>query len=181
MVSFSCDDCQNVFTKPKVERHLYNCSTSTVSCIDCGTVFDRRTVRAHTSCIIEAEKYGPHRTKSDSTFCVTCQLQLNGAVHAEQHYNSKKHRANLRKAKQREIPTSSRAQTIKEVSPNGKDVPKESRLILEVVQPITASSDHFDGKINNQKEKTKRSSHPETTKANVKADSENDVYRNNFV
>eukprot|EP00178_Gracilaria_changii_P004323 TRINITY_DN167_c0_g1_i2.p1 TRINITY_DN167_c0_g1~~TRINITY_DN167_c0_g1_i2.p1 ORF type:complete len:206 (-),score=27.89 TRINITY_DN167_c0_g1_i2:3288-3905(-) len=100
MVSFSCDHCQNVFTKPRIGTHLQACRSPTVSCIDCGTVFDRRTVRSHKSCISESEKYGPRRTKSDDTFCVNCQLKLNGAVHAKQHYDSKKHRAKLRRDKQ---------------------------------------------------------------------------------
>lgn len=102
MVSFSCDKCQNVFTKPKVERHFLSCRTQSVSCIDCGVVFNRQTVRKHKSCISEAEKYAPRNkssTECTQTFCGICKLTLNGAVHALQHYESKKHRAAERKIK----------------------------------------------------------------------------------
>lgn len=105
MVSFSCDKCQNVFTKPKVVRHLLSCKTQSVSCIDCGVVFDKKTVREHKSCISEAEKYAPKNTSSTEctqTFCGICKLALNGAVHALQHYDSKKHRAAERKLKEAE-------------------------------------------------------------------------------
>lgn len=102
MVSFSCDKCQNVFTKPKVERHFPSCRTRSVSCIDCSVVFDKHSVRKHMSCISEAEKYAPKNkssTECTQTFCGKCKLTLNGAVHALQHYESKKHRAAERKIK----------------------------------------------------------------------------------
>ncbi|PXF43719.1 hypothetical protein BWQ96_06549 [Gracilariopsis chorda] len=178
MVSFSCDACQNVFTKPKVERHLYNCPTSTVSCIDCGTVFDRHTIRAHTSCITEAEKYGPRRTKSDSTFCVTCYLQLNGAVHAEQHYNSKKHRANIRKAK-RKILTSAEAGTNSKVQPEGKALPKVDGNEPDATEPFGILPDEVNGREGSTRKKTKTSSHREVRKAADGADCEKDPHRTN--
>lgn len=105
MVSFSCDACQNVFTKPRIERHMGSCHTSSVSCIDCGIVFTHATIRGHTSCITEAEKYGDKKASKQCTRnrCGLCDINLNGAVHAEQHYNSKKHRAQERKQKQQQI------------------------------------------------------------------------------
>lgn len=100
-MSFSCDACQNVFTKPKVLRHFQNCRTQSVSCIDCSAVFNSQSVRAHSSCVTEAEKYGPKggSTACTQAFCGICKLALNGAVHALQHYESKKHRSSERKLK----------------------------------------------------------------------------------
>lgn len=102
MVSFSCDECQDVVTKPKVNRHLIRCRGATLSCLDCLKTFNEQTVTGHTSCISEAEKYGPKTSqkelKSSQTFCAVCNLQLNGVVHAYQHYESKKHRAALRRS-----------------------------------------------------------------------------------
>lgn len=100
MVSFSCDVCQDVVTKPKVIRHMQRCrgGRSVVSCLDCQRTFDIHTVRAHTSCITETEKFGPKKVNGNKeTYCQTCHLELNGAVHALQHYESKKHRAALRR------------------------------------------------------------------------------------
>jgi LYAR-type C2HC zinc finger len=102
MVSFCCDNCQDVMTKPKVLAHFGTCRTRNVSCIDCGVTFDRHTVRAHTSCITEEAKYGPKsavKKENSQTFCVDCDLALNGAVAAAQHYDSKKHKATLRRKK----------------------------------------------------------------------------------
>lgn len=101
MVSFSCDHCQNVFTRARIDRHFLSCRTHSVSCIDCGTVFDSYTVKQHTSCITEAEKYEgrgrPHQ--SSKSYCTICNLDIPGLVAAEQHYQSKKHRANERRQK----------------------------------------------------------------------------------
>lgn len=100
MVSFCCDDCQEVVTKPKVQRHLMQCRNSKVSCLDCQQTFDLHSVGYHTSCISEAEKYGPKwaAERTREKYCSLCQLELNNAVHAEQHYASKKHRAALRRS-----------------------------------------------------------------------------------
>jgi hypothetical protein len=89
-------------TKPKVLAHFSSCRTRSVSCIDCGVTFDRKTVRPHTSCITEEAKYGPksgHKKANSQTFCVDCDLALPGAVAAVQHYESKKHKAVLRRKK----------------------------------------------------------------------------------
>lgn len=98
MVSFSCDDCQNVFTRKRIDGHFYRCRTRSVSCIDCGCVFDASSVKRHTSCITEAEKYEGGGVGVCSTdpnkYCTICKLQLPGLVAAAQHYNSKKHKKN---------------------------------------------------------------------------------------
>lgn len=104
MVSFVCDGCQDVRTKPKAMAHFSSCrSCSTMSCIDCGMTFTTRTIGAHTSCVTEAAKYGPRSSATiavdSQTRCCTCSLDLNGAVHALQHYESKKHKKMLRAAK----------------------------------------------------------------------------------
>jgi LYAR-type C2HC zinc finger len=100
MVSFICDLCQEVKTKPKALAHFSSCRSPTMSCIDCGITFTARTIGPHTSCMTEAFKYGPRSANVDSqTYCGTCALPLNGAVHALQHYESKKHRKNKRTAK----------------------------------------------------------------------------------
>lgn len=105
MVSFSCDLCQDVCTKAKVDRHFARCRTGSMSCIDCGVEFDRRTIKPHTSCVTEAEKYerrGKNNptVKNSESYCATCKLDISGAVAAVQHYASKKHRANERRSKQ---------------------------------------------------------------------------------
>lgn len=95
-------------TKPKVNRHLIRCRGATLSCLDCLKTFNEQTVTGHTSCISEAEKYGPKtpqkEIKSSQTFCAVCNLHLNGAVHAYQHYESKKHRAALRRSSKNSKP-----------------------------------------------------------------------------
>ncbi len=101
MVSFSCDYCQDVQTRKRVDSHFFRCRTRSVSCIDCGAQFDARSVKSHTSCISEAEKYeGGARgvRKSSNSYCAICNLAIPGLVAAEQHYNSKKHKKNERAA-----------------------------------------------------------------------------------
>jgi hypothetical protein len=107
MVSFSCDNCQDVVTKPKVIYHFQSCRTQSVSCIDCGVVFNSHSVKAHTSCISEAQKHGPKGGGRQNTesYCADCSLPLNGAVHSLQHYESKKHKSAVRKKKAAEKAT----------------------------------------------------------------------------
>ncbi|RNF25613.1 RNA binding protein [Trypanosoma conorhini] len=57
MVSFTCSACQDVVKKPKVNGHATQCGGATFTCVDCMGVFDLQTIRAHTSCITETEKY----------------------------------------------------------------------------------------------------------------------------
>lgn len=100
MVSFSCDACQDVKTKPKALAHFGSCRACvTMTCLDCSTTFTSRTIGPHTSCVSEAAKYGAKPTTNSQTYCVDCALALNGAVHALQHYESKKHKKALRAKK----------------------------------------------------------------------------------
>jgi len=59
MVWFQCEDCGENLKKPKLQNHFWICSANKLSCIDCGFIFNRETVQAHTQCVSEAEKYGP--------------------------------------------------------------------------------------------------------------------------
>ncbi|KAG8344140.1 LYAR type C2HC zinc finger [Trypanosoma vivax] len=64
MVSFTCSVCQDVVKKPKVAGHANLCRGAVFSCIDCMNVFDCQTVKNHSSCVSEAEKYqGKWRNK----------------------------------------------------------------------------------------------------------------------
>jgi hypothetical protein len=57
MVSFVCDKCAGTFKKAKVAQHSYSCGSHYYSCIDCGFDFDTESIKAHNSCVSEAEKY----------------------------------------------------------------------------------------------------------------------------
>lgn len=59
MVWFQCEDCGENLKKPKLQNHFRICSANKLSCIDCGFIFNRESVQAHTQCVSEAEKYGP--------------------------------------------------------------------------------------------------------------------------
>jgi len=93
--------------KPKVLGHMGRCGSRSVSCVDCGVQFDVERVKMHTSCVSEAEKYGHDRVPGRvgageagaGAECAVCSVKLHGAVAAEQHYTSKKHRAAVRRAK----------------------------------------------------------------------------------
>lgn len=63
MVWFQCEDCGDTIKKPKLDSHFRQCSASRLSCIDCLAVFDRYTVKQHTSCVTEHEKYAEGATK----------------------------------------------------------------------------------------------------------------------
>jgi len=56
MVSFSCDNCMDVFTKKKIDNHIGNCQPKFITCIDCHVRFYDNSYTSHTSCISEAEK-----------------------------------------------------------------------------------------------------------------------------
>lgn len=148
MVSFSCDKCQNVFTKPKVLRHLSSCRTETVSCIDCGVVFDKRSVRGHQSCISEAEKYAPKNhasTKSTPSYCGICKLALNGAVHSLQHYESKKHRAVERRMKETEKNAKKETRSVPTVASKDSEVAPPQNGILKPSAVERDSTSRTDG------------------------------------
>jgi len=58
MVYFQCEGCVQMLKKKQIEPHFYQCKNSQhFSCLDCYKKFDRVTVKAHTSCITEVEKY----------------------------------------------------------------------------------------------------------------------------
>lgn len=40
MVTFTCNACGSSLKKIKVEKHLYQCKTHSLSCIDCGKDFE---------------------------------------------------------------------------------------------------------------------------------------------
>ena len=53
MVWFQCEDCGETLKKPKLAKHVWQCSAMRFSCIDCCMVFDRNGAMAHTSCVME--------------------------------------------------------------------------------------------------------------------------------
>jgi cell growth-regulating nucleolar protein len=57
MVSFTCNHCQDVVKKPKVQGHANTCGSYSFTCVDCMHVFDLNTIKAHTSCVSEEDKY----------------------------------------------------------------------------------------------------------------------------
>ena len=59
MVYFQCETCCASLKKKQVENHyLYECRKSQIfTCLSCGQQFDRETMKAHTQCISEEEKY----------------------------------------------------------------------------------------------------------------------------
>ena len=59
MVYFQCETCIATLKKKQVESHyLHQCKKAKYfRCITCQQVFDRETIKGHTSCISEDEKY----------------------------------------------------------------------------------------------------------------------------
>jgi hypothetical protein len=59
MVYFQCEKCIATLKKKQVENHyLHECKNAQYfRCITCQKLFDRETIKAHTSCITEEEKY----------------------------------------------------------------------------------------------------------------------------
>ena len=57
MVSFNCCKCQDVIKKPKVIAHASSCGASHFCCVDCNKTFDLYSVRDHTACVSEVQKY----------------------------------------------------------------------------------------------------------------------------
>ena len=59
MVYFQCETCVETLKKKQVENHYkHQCKNAHhFRCITCQKVFDRETIKAHTSCISEDEKY----------------------------------------------------------------------------------------------------------------------------
>ena len=57
MVSFSCHNCGDVVKKPKVLSHAQQCRAQSFSCVDCNKTFDLSSVKAHTECVSEVDRY----------------------------------------------------------------------------------------------------------------------------
>ena len=59
MVYFQCETCCASLKKKQVENHyLQQCKKSYYfTCLSCGKQFDRETIKNHTQCISEEEKY----------------------------------------------------------------------------------------------------------------------------
>ena len=59
MVFFQCETCISTLKKKQVEPHyLTQCrNADTFTCLSCNKQFNRETIKAHTTCISEAEKY----------------------------------------------------------------------------------------------------------------------------
>ncbi|XP_017482870.1 PREDICTED: uncharacterized protein LOC108371776 [Rhagoletis zephyria] len=58
MVVFTCNQCGDSLKKNKVEPHLRQCRTRSLSCVDCLTDFDTQSYNKHYECISEDQKYG---------------------------------------------------------------------------------------------------------------------------
>ena len=56
-MSFNCGRCGDVIKKPKVATHSAQCGSYSFTCVDCMVTFDLQTVKDHTSCITETDKY----------------------------------------------------------------------------------------------------------------------------
>jgi hypothetical protein len=58
MVYFECTICIRTLKKKQAERHNFECRSScNFTCLTCWKVFDLETIKAHTSCVTEEEKY----------------------------------------------------------------------------------------------------------------------------
>jgi hypothetical protein len=58
MVYFECIICIKTLKKKQAERHNFECRSScSFTCLTCWKVFDLETIKAHTSCVSEEEKY----------------------------------------------------------------------------------------------------------------------------
>jgi len=55
--TFECGRCNDCFTKKKAEAHLMTRCSGAVTCVDCNVVFDITSIKAHTSCVTETDKY----------------------------------------------------------------------------------------------------------------------------
>jgi hypothetical protein len=115
MVTFSCDLCADAVKKPKAVQHMMRCR-ATMTCVDCGKVFDANSVNMHNSCVSEAEKYqgklyaGPKHSEGNAQgscapaasidqslirgppwLCKMCNVSCSGRDNLIAHHQSKKH------------------------------------------------------------------------------------------
>ncbi|KAI9885641.1 MAG: Mcm2-7 hexameric complex component [Watsoniomyces obsoletus] len=65
MVSFSCESCNDVLPKKRLDAHIQSCWNASFTCLDCMQHFMGTEYRAHTSCISEAQKYQGALYRSD--------------------------------------------------------------------------------------------------------------------
>ena len=68
MVWFQCEDCGETLKKPKLAKHVWQCSAMRFSCIDCCAVFDRAGAMAHTSCVTEKVRARAHALSLGAPF-----------------------------------------------------------------------------------------------------------------
>ena len=115
MVTFSCDLCADAVKKPKAVQHMMRCR-ATMTCVDCGKVFDSNSVNSHNACVSEAEKYqgklyaGPKHAEGGGSqgsapvaavdqslirgppwVCKMCNVSCSGRDNLVAHHQSKKH------------------------------------------------------------------------------------------
>jgi cell growth-regulating nucleolar protein len=57
MVYFQCEICSETLKKKQTETHHFRCRNAHYSCLTCFANFDRDTIKQHTACISEDEKY----------------------------------------------------------------------------------------------------------------------------
>jgi cell growth-regulating nucleolar protein len=58
MVYFQCELCIETLKKKQVERHHFSCRGAKMySCLTCHNLFDLESIKPHTSCVTEEEKY----------------------------------------------------------------------------------------------------------------------------
>ena len=78
MVYFQCETCIATLKKKQVETHyLTQCKNAhEFRCLTCQKIFDRDTIKGHTSCITEEEKYvkGDNMIKQSSLRSQKCEV-----------------------------------------------------------------------------------------------------------
>src|SRR5437870_4373753 len=58
MVYFQCEICFETLKKKQAEQHYFRCKSAyNYSCLTCNQIFDKFTLKGHTSCITEDQKY----------------------------------------------------------------------------------------------------------------------------
>ena len=69
MVYFQCETCIETLKKKQVENHYtHQCKNAQYfRCITCHKLFDRETIKAHTSCMSEDEKHKKNYILRDKT------------------------------------------------------------------------------------------------------------------
>jgi len=68
MVFFTCNNCGSALKKNQVDKHAYQCSFLSISCMDCMKDFGMKDYGSHTSCVTEAQRYGGEGWVAPSNF-----------------------------------------------------------------------------------------------------------------